>query len=423
MRSSDCDVAIIGAGVAGLAAAARLVRAGKKVRCLEASDRIGGRILTVHDPLSPLPIELGAEFVHGRPPEIVGPARDTNLTLFEHTSKALHIAERVIAGKEVGEFGDQVLEQMSKSKRRHDESFEDYLKRSRHSATVKQWARVQIEGFNAARADRISVASLIQDSEAAEKIDGDHAFRIAQGYDAIPFALLRSIPHQDSVIQLSSAVRRVRWRRGSVQLETDSGTLRCQRLLVTVPLGVLQAGTLQFDPEPEQHLKAARAIDFGRVYRITFRFRDAFWEDDERFQRVGFIISQDKQFFAWWTMHPIIAPLITGWCAGSAAEQFESTGRAEIQESAVASLGRILNRKIPEPQAVYFHNWGADPLFCGAYSYTPVNALPAHRILAKPLDQTLYFAGEATEFQGHSGTVHGAIASGLRAASDVLRDR
>jgi len=432
VKRTDCDLAIIGAGVSGLAAAATLGRVGKTVRCLEAADRVGGRILTVHDPLAPLPIELGAEFVHGRPPETWNLIRSAGLTAYEHSSQALHIdRHRVIASKEVGEIADKVLSQMAKPAGKKDESFEDYLGRSRQGADAKSWASVQVEGFNAARKDVISVASLIQDAEAAEQIDGDRAFRIMNGYDAIVNSLLRSIPDYSSVVQLSSVVTRVKWRRNFVDVEYNSaldgenGRLRCRKVIVTVPLGVLQAalrgpGAIEFDPEPSGILKAARSLQFGKVYRMTLRFRSAFWEQDQKMKRVGFLISKDPQFFAWWTMHPIIAPLLTGWCAGSAAEQFISSDRAAIIDAALGSLKRILKRAIPRPESVYFHDWQADPFFRGAYSYTPAHALGAHETLATPVDGTLLFAGEATETKGHSGTVHGAIASGMRAAKLAL---
>lgn len=128
---TDCEIVIIGAGVAGLAAAATLSRAGKVIQCLEANDRIGGRILTVHDSMAPLATELGAEFVHGRPPEVWDLIRTAGLTAYEHTSRALHLARgRVLKEKQVGEIADRLLSQLAKSARRRDESFEDYLRRS-----------------------------------------------------------------------------------------------------------------------------------------------------------------------------------------------------------------------------------------------------------------------------------------------------
>jgi monoamine oxidase len=427
----DCDVVIIGAGVAGLAAAAKLVGAGKRVQCLEATGRVGGRIRTVHDPLAPVPIELGAEFVHGRSAESWNVIESAGLAAYEHTAQALHIDRgRVLKEKEVGEVADHVMEQMAKSKRK-DESFEDFLGRSRQSPEIKNWARLYVEGFNAARNERISTASLRRDAEAAEEIDGDRSFRILNGYDSLVLYLLRLIPDHLRVVQLNAIVERVKWRAGRVSvqyrsaLDNQTRSLQCARLIVTVPLGVLQAsadgpGAIAFDPEPTKILKAARALDFGQVYRVTFRFRHAFWDEDEKLKGVGFLLSREKLFPTWWTTHPVIAPVLTGWTAGSAADPLRGASQATIVEEALRSLERILNREIPQPEAVYFHNWEADPFFRGSYSYVPVDAMPAREALSRPVKGTLFFAGEATDTTGNGSMVHGAIASGVRAALQVL---
>jgi monoamine oxidase len=285
----DCDVAIIGAGAAGLTAAEVLARAGKTVRCLEATDRAGGRILTVHDPLAQVPIELGAEFIHGRPPQIWDLLRNAALTAYEHTARALHVdGGRFLEEKEVGEIADRVLAQLSKSTKRTDESFEDFLGRSHLPPNVKNWARAHIEGFNAARKELISVASLKQDAKAAGEIDGDRAFRILGGYDALIRFLVSSIPEHQSVVRLNSVVERVEWHRGNVTVQFRSTLdnrehwLRCTKLIVAVPLGVLQTrGAIHFQPEPKGIQEAARKLEFGQVYRVTFRFEEAFWETDE----------------------------------------------------------------------------------------------------------------------------------------------
>jgi monoamine oxidase len=174
----------------------------------------------------------------------------------------------------------------------------------------------------------------------------------------------------------------------------------------------LQAGAIQFNPEPKAVLNAASALKFGHVYRVTFRFEKAFWEEG-----TGFLFSMEKRFPTWWTTHPVLAPVLTAWMAGSAAEQFQ--GSDPVKE-ALASLSRILKRKVPRPEAVYFHDWQADPFFRGAYSYVPVKGLPARETLSKPVDGTLFFAGEATNTEGHGATVHGAIESGFRVASRLL---
>jgi monoamine oxidase len=433
LNRHNCDVVVIGAGAAGLTAAGLLARAGKSVRCLEAADRAGGRILTIHDPLAQLPIELGAEFIHGRPHQTWKFIRSADLTAYEHTARARYVdAGRFLEEAEAGKIADQALSAMSKSARRKDESFEDFLARSHLPTHVKAWAAVHIEGFNAARKELISAAALKLDAKAAGEIEGDRAFRILAGYDSLIQFLVRSIPEQQAVVLLNSIVERVDWRRGKVTVQFRSALdhkvsrIRCSQLIVTVPLGVLQAagpgsGAIDFDPEPKAIREAARALEFGQVYRVTFRFEEPFWETDDRLKGIGFVISREKLFPTWWTSHPIVSPLLTGWSAGPAAAPLLGSQRPTVISEALASLGRVLSRKIPRPQAAYFHDWHGDPFFRGAYSYVPVKALSARRALNRSVAGTLFFAGEATDTTGAGGTVHGAIASGERAAAQVQK--
>jgi monoamine oxidase len=354
----------------------------------------------------PIAVELGAEFVHGRPAEIVDLVRTAGCCLLEHTPRALHLDRgRILQETKVGQIGDRVIEQLSRSARKNDESLDDYLRRSHQSIDVKRWTRIQVEGFNAARSDDVSAEFLKRESDAAEKIDGDRAFRILEGYDAIPLALLRSIPDRENSIQLNAVAKRIKWRRGQAEIEFQSllerrtRILSCRRVVITVPLGVLQAtasarAAIRFDPEPRRILAAARSLRFGQVFRLTFRFPRAFWEDEERLQRAGFLVSQEKQFFTWWTTHPVLSPLLTAWTAGSAAEELELQGPSEIAALALASLRRILKRKIPAPDAFYFHDWRADPFSRGAYSYVPVGAIPARKALGTPEADPLYLPGK-----------------------------
>jgi monoamine oxidase len=423
----DCEIGIIGAGVAGLAAASVLSRAGIEVRCLEATDHIGGRVLTVHDASAPVPIELGAEFVHGLSPDTWELIRSRDLTVFEHTSRTLHFDRgRILDNAGPDGIAARVLDGMAKSRGSKDQTFEQLLRHSRQSDEVKDWARIFVEGFNAARSDSIGVRSLISEDKAADKIQGDRTFRILQGYDSIPVMLLQSIVNAECVVLLDTVVESVKWQRGQVEIECKSAIdqqatmLRCRQLIVTVPLGVLQAKAIRFDPEPRENLAAAAALRFGQAYRLTMRFRDVFWEEDPQLRGAGFLISKEKHFPTWWTTHPVVSPLLTAWMAGTAAEEFEAGRPDDIVREALTSLSRILRRKIPEPEAYYFHDWRTDPFVRGAYSYAPAGKFGAHAAMAKPQQGTLFFAGEAANVKGHAGTVHGAIESGRRAAEMAL---
>jgi monoamine oxidase len=163
----------------------------------------------------------------------------------------------------------------------------------------------------------------------------------------------------------------------------------------------------------------------GAVARIVLRFRERFWEHRPELAPFGFLHSFDPAVPTWWTALPVRVPLLTGWAAGPAAAQFAGQDRASVAARAAGSLARLLG--MPEAAlhdllvACHWHDWQSDPYARGAYSYVPAGAMDARRALARPVEDTLFFAGEATEVSGHSAMVHGAIRTGRRAAAEVLR--
>lgn len=427
------DVLIIGAGAAGLAALRELDRAGTRARCIEAQERIGGRIFTVHDPLSPAPIELGAEFVHGRPREIWDIATRASLSVVERGWNAIRMdGGKLVHDEEMGDaigLATSAVEQAAG--KGPDESFASFIGRAEFSAAVKRRATRYVEGFNAADAGTIGIASLAQDAQAADRIDGDRSFSILNGYDSVPLALLHGIEALDDKLQLNSVVERIAWKPGEATVHVRSAlngrreTLVARRVIVTVPLGVLQSepdgrSAIGFDPEPGEILAAARALAFGQAFRVTLRVHSSFWERLPELSGAGFIFSEAPVFPTWWRPNPVHAPLITGWSAGPAASPLLGQSRIAVVSRAIESLERIAGISPLPVLAAHFHDWHADPFIRGAYSYVPAGKLAAREALATPVADTLYFAGEATDLDGHSATVHGAIASGIRAARHVI---
>jgi predicted NAD/FAD-dependent oxidoreductase len=162
----DCDVIIVGAGVAGLAALEELSAAGISVRCLEARDRIGGRILTVRDEQVPIPIELGAEFIHGKPPEIWDLVTQGGGTANERRWKPVYVRSgEVRSGSEMTDQVEKVVSDVRPAARQSgDESFARFLAGGSYPDEVKEWAAQYVEGFNAARRERIGTAGLAEES-------------------------------------------------------------------------------------------------------------------------------------------------------------------------------------------------------------------------------------------------------------------
>jgi monoamine oxidase len=340
-------------------------------------------------------------------------------------------AGRLLRRDEPGDSIDQVMEAIKKAAVTPDadESFTEFLDSAEFPSKTKQWATAYVEGFNAAEASRISVASLAEDARAGDEIDRDRSFRVLNGYDAVAHCLIDSLPHPR--VRLNRIVHRVQWGSNAVRVHHRSSTsdrdeiLACRRLIVTIPLGVLQAnepapGAITFDPPPGKILEAAKSLAFGNVYRVTLRFDRPFWESHPALAQAGFVFSQEAVFPTWWTTRPVQSPVLTGWSAGPAARPLLGRSEVDIAWEALASLTRITGLRPSNLEAVYFHDWNRDPLARGAYSYVPAGALPLRRILAQPVDGTLFFAGEATDLSGNSGTVHGAITSGKRVAAQLL---
>lgn len=418
---------IIGAGVAGLAALAHLESAGVSAICVEARDRIGGRIHTVHDPLSPLPIELGAEFIHGRPPELWDIVREAALPVYDGTDASLHLKDGDVEERlDSWDFVDKILDDLQTAAANGpDMSFRQFLDGTAYPEAAKQSATGYVEGFNAAKAEIIGIHALAEETKAAAQIDGDRVFRFFQGYDSIPRHLLRS----SELLMLNHVVESVAWQRGSVSTKVRGleRSIQTRRMIVTVPLGVLQAGDIAFEPEPAAILQAANRLRFGHVVRVVLRFQKPFWESKPEFAGAGFLLSQQPVFPTWWTTLAARSANITGWSAGAKAEPLLNQPRADVLKQALYSLASITGFAPGTVQenlaAAYLHDWHTDPFARGAYSYVPAGALDGRRALAEPVEDTLYFAGEATAQNGHSATVHGAIASGIRAARQILKPR
>ncbi len=411
----DPDVVVIGAGAAGLACASELGSAGLRVLCLEGRDRIGGRIHTVHDVRAAIPIELGAEFVHGRPREIFDLAESAALPVEESGGRMLYVAG---GGHAEAPGGWGVLEDMRRSASLEcDESFQSFLDRSQYHQDEKQAASGFVEGFNAARKEEVSVASLAKDMAAADEIDGDRSFRLCEGYDTVA----RALAGTPDAVRLCSVVEMVAWHTGGCRIRLATGEEYVStRVVITVPLGVLQAGAIRFDPEPEGIFEAVRALRVGQAVRVTFRFERAFWEDAPRFAGAGFLLSAEPVFPTWWSVLPWREPVLTGWSAGPKADPLARLAEPEVIARAIESLRRVVGREPAAVTGAWFHDWRADPFARGAYSWVPAGALPARDVLARPVAETLYFAGEHTDLAGYGGTVHGAIASGRRAARQIL---
>jgi len=453
---SSESILVIGAGAAGLAAARDLSRAGHQVIVLEARDRIGGRVFTHTDRDSPVPIELGAEFVHGKSPALFQLARAANLKLYEVNERHWYFENGELSRSHA--FWKSVERLMNRMKAaRTDESLKDFLNRlppDEDTARAKAIVTRYVEGFHAADVSRVGIRGLVAANEAADSIEGDTAFRFERGYSSLIGALCAEAESYGALIHLNTVVKEIRWSAATVIVACDPVgrgadphlDFSSAAVVLTVPLSILQmderGGGIRFVPElPVAKQAALQKLAMGNVLKINLRFRERFWEtaklwdkDAERvsFHEVGFFHYPDAPLPTWWTQLPIRAPLLVGWTGGPSADRLRTgsgsdlanPATGQVLDQAIQSLARIF--RIPaseigeQLEASYIHDWATDPFSLGAYSYVPVDGLEAQKELSLPIDNKLYFAGEATA-KGHIGTVHGAIQSGQRAATEVLQ--
>lgn len=418
---NELDVIVIGAGVAGLTAARDLETAGLKVLVLEARARIGGRIFT--ELANGYPVELGAEFIHGAPREILGLAAEGGLPVAELQWNALRKRNgHWIDASEILSGMDGLFEEMNTLESSPDLSFQEFLNRVSAPPEVKQQAQQFVEGFHAADPARISVHSIIQSNAAEEQIDGDRQFRFERGYQPLVELLAGGL---NSQVQIQVEVNRITWKARNVQVQTTGGqTYQAPRVLITVPLGVLKAGIIKFNPELPEKQRALQLLEMGHVRRVSLCFHRRFWDEDRQFQNAGFLFTDALSFPVWWTSNPLPFPILTAWAAGHHAQALEPMNTEQIIDRAVDSLASLLEMQARalrrELKNGFSYDWQSDPFSRGAYSYAAVGGRSAACDLAEPVDGTLFFAGEATECEGHNATVHGAIASGKRAAKEIL---
>ncbi|MFL6246914.1 MAG: flavin monoamine oxidase family protein [Thermoanaerobaculia bacterium] len=418
------DVVIIGAGAAGLAAGRALSGAGKRVCILEARDRIGGRVSTLHLPDLPLPIELGAEFIHGESETTFSIVDAAALTAMQLPDD--HWWSREGEFECIDDFWGLIDSVRAKiGARKHDLSFADFLRSRRGlSPRTRELARMFVEGYHAAHADRMSALALRTADQEQEEDDGsgNRQFRLAGGQDALLDWLRSGFDPERIDLRLGAIVTHVQWAQRAVTIEyhTRQSTerIRASAVILTIPIAVWKEGSITFDPPLREKEDALAKIEAGHVVKIAFRFRERFWRD------VNFVHTDDRFMPTWWTSSPARSPILTGWAGGPAADALLVEGTEAMIDRGLDALSRAWGeprRRIDSLLAGTFtHDWQRDPFSRCAYSYAAVGGSGAHDALAKPLRRTLFFAGEATSGD-QTGTVAGAIESGRRAARELLK--
>ncbi len=429
----EMDVIVIGAGAAGLGAARELGRRGLHVVLLEARDRMGGRILSVSSRGVRVPVELGAEFVHGESPMLRTLLKQAGVRLNAVPPRMWWRAEGEF--RLVTDFWERIGRVAGKiPAQNRGWSFLEFLRRlgTKISPEDRAMAEHYVGGFNAGPLDEISAHALRADRAGAD--DADH--KLTGRYSELPRELWRQCECHGVQRRLGRIATEIRWRRGWAEVTAKiSGTARfesyrARAVVVTVPLGVLQSGRLSFSPRLRAKEKVMARLGWGHAARVVVRFRRGFWSapflprelGTGRGKGFGFVNAPGEMLPVWWALQPR-APILTGWSGGDVAKTLAGKSPGVMRRAAVRSLARIFQTTRKEIEAwivqVWTHPWTSDPFALGAYSFAAAGQEEGPQRLGEPVAGTLFFAGEATSEQ--LGTVQGALESGHRAAREVLQ--
>jgi monoamine oxidase len=424
----DCDVIVVGAGMAGLAAASELRALGLDVLVLEARNKIGGRVDTDYE-FASHPIERGAEFVHGENVvtwelirkfglQTLSALEDDDSLFIDAAGQFLPITQAAkLPGGDSLKFmstrsGVYELAKSWVKSRKPDTDLSSMLQANGVVLDPKFYPIVShsFEGLDAAGLQQLGVYGLVETSYEG---DGDADFRITEGYSSLSHHLARELQ-----IRLAEPVDRVTWNASGACVTTAAGnTLEARKIVITVPLAQLQKSAIRFEPPlTSDKQNAINRLGAGHIVKIILQFDDPFWPASME------CFATDKRTGFWWRPgwnRPDEASVLTAYAGAALADRLVSLGNDAAIQIALDDLNQLFGNSV---KTKYTHgmvlNWQAEPYIEMAYSFCPVGAAGLRRVLSYAVEGVLFFAGEATSVE-RNATVHGAIESGRRAAREV----
>ena len=420
-------VIVIGAGAAGLMVAYSLSKAGHKIIVLEAQDRLGGRIHTLHDPDFSVPVELGAEFIHGDLPVTNELMKEAGIKRTENGGSFWN-ADNGKLKQGYGSMRDWAVLEKALNEVKEDMTIAAFLDTylSGHEE-LRMFVKGFVEGYDAADTNRASVLAF-RDEWLSEEGEEN---RVEGGYSRLIDHMASECKKNACEINTSAVVKEIKWSKGNVEVLTDRGvSYNADKVVVTIPAGVLQEksgdGAIRFTPAVEKKSDAFQTIGYGNAMKVFLQFKKAFWQDTEYvtkfgkgIKELGFIVS-DAAIPVWWTQAPVNAAMLTGWIGGPNTDKFLTMSDEEVLNMAIDSIAHIFgaNKEViqMELKKGKVANWINNPFERGGYTYATVEGLKLRGKLDEPIEDTIYFAGEAFFTGAEMGTVEAALVSGKKTA-------
>ena len=425
------DTIVIGAGMSGVTAARLLADAGESVVVLEARDRIGGRMNT--DRAAGFSVDLGASWVHG----IDGSALWDLVQALDIPTIEYTVGSFQVGGRPIENFdGDGAPMDAARSEQWIDDVNEaDRLLVEEIAASSPGDTYLDVteraldrSGFDAERIDEIreffrhrveeQCGAWIGDLDAhgldEDAIDGDEVI-FPRGYDELPRRIAAGLD-----IRLDHVVTHVARTAAGVVVSTADGEFAARTALVTVPLGVLKAGSIDFTPPlPDAVAGPIDRLGMGVFNKIFIQFPERFWNDDSYVLRA--LGEAGEHWHSWYDVSAVSGlPTLLTFAAGPFGRHMQELSDDEIVAEVVDALRRLYPGVVGEPTAQWITRWGQDPFSNGSYSHLAVGSSHHdHDELAGPVDGVLHFAGEAT-WGDEPATVGAALYSGHRAAERLL---
>jgi monoamine oxidase len=425
-RKFEGTVAIIGAGAAGLYAGYLLEENKTNYTIFEASDQIGGRVRSLKG-LVDFEVELGAEEIHGKNSEWYKWVKDSgagfvsdNATDYYQIGNLLR-TESQLSG-DVEFRAAQTAIQQATNYSGADVNLVQYMENLRLAARVRHVVEAQVANEYGAAPNRLSVRGITEEDQAWSA--GSDNYAVSNR------ALLTILRDKCSAVlpkvKLNTPIKRIDYAANArVSIEDAQGLRQSfDKVLITVPLTILQNSEIQFSPAlPDAKLNALKRIGMGAGMKVILAFSRRFWAAD-----TGCIISSGAIPKYWVSSlgRSSQAFVLTGFVMGSKAEALSGLPTATAIQTVVRDLDAMYGAGVASGALVNARimDWTKEPFIKGAYSYPLVGGggLATRQDLAAPVQRKLYFAGEATHYGGHSGTVHGAMESSQRAVEELLRE-